>query len=64
MNWKTIAWLVFAFVLLSYGTVAVFLVFNRDANSVSDVVRPFLITMVPVWAVAIAAARIVLRGYR
>lgn len=64
MKWTTIAWLVFAFLLLLYGTVAVFLVFNRDANSVSDVIRPFVITMAPVWAVAIAAARIVLRGYR
>ena len=64
MNWKTVAWLAVAFLFLAYGTVAVFLVFNRDANSVSDVIRPFLITMVPVWAVAIAAARVVLRGYR
>lgn len=64
MNWKTVAWLAVAFLFLAYGTVAVFSVFNRDANSVSDVIRPFLITMVPVWAVAIAAARVVLRGYR
>ncbi len=50
-----------AFLALLYGTVAVFMVFNRDANSVSDVVRPFIITMAPVWAVAIAGAVAVVR---
>ncbi len=49
------------FLALSYGTVAVFMVFNRDANSVSDVIRPFIITMAPVWAVAIAGAVAILR---
>lgn len=61
MNWKTIGCLAVAFALLLWGTVAVFGVFNRDANSVSDVVRPFILTMGPVWAVAIAAARVLLK---
>ena len=61
MNWKTYAYLAVAFLLLTYGTVAVFSVFNRDANSVSDVIRPFILTMVPVWAVAIATARVLLK---
>ena len=62
MNWKTLAWLGVAFVLLLYGTAAVFLTFDRYSNSVSDTIRPFIITMAPVWAVSIAAARVVLRG--
>jgi len=61
MRWKLFAGLGVAFLFLLYGTVAVFEVFNRDANSVSDVIRPFVITMAPVWAVAIAAARVLLR---
>lgn len=65
MGWKTVAGVAAMFVLLAYGTVVVFMVFNRDANSVSDVIRPFVITMAPVWAVAIAAARVLLtRRYR
>lgn len=61
MNWRAVAGVAAMFVLLAYGTVVVFLVFNRDANSVSDVVRPFILTMAPVWIVAIVAARMVLR---
>jgi hypothetical protein len=52
------------FLALLYGTVAVFMVFNRDANSVSDVIRPFIITMAPVWAVGIAGAMAILRWPR
>jgi hypothetical protein len=44
-----------AFVLLVYGSVLVFLAFDRNSNSASDTIRPFIITMAPVWAVAIAA---------
>jgi hypothetical protein len=50
-----------AFVVLLYGTVAVFLAFDRNSHSVSDTIRPFLITMVPVWGLAIAAAGVLLR---
>ena len=51
-----------AFVLLLIGTVLVFAAFERGSHSASDTVRPFLITMAPVWAVAVAAARVVLRA--
>lgn len=64
MNWKLIAALAFAFLLLLYGTVAVFEAFDRNSNSASDTIRPFVITMAPVWAVAIAAARVLLQRYR
>jgi lipopolysaccharide export LptBFGC system permease protein LptF len=45
-----------ALVLLVYGTVMVFLAFDRYSHSGSDTIRPFIVTMAPVWAVAIAAA--------
>jgi len=47
--------------LLMVGTVMVFLAFDRVSHSNSDTLRPFVITMAPVWAVAIAAAIILLR---
>jgi hypothetical protein len=50
-----------AFGLLVYGTVLVFLAFDRESHSASDTLRPFVITMAPVWIVAVAAA-LVLRG--
>ena len=52
------------FVVLLYGTVLVFLAFDRDSHSASDTIRPFVITMAPVWALSIAAARVLLRRYR
>jgi hypothetical protein len=64
MNWKTVAWLGVAFAFLLYGTVAVFLAFDRNSNSASDTIRPFIITMAPVWALSIAAARVLLGRYR
>jgi hypothetical protein len=64
MNWRLIVTLAIAFLLLLYGTVAVFEAFDRNSNSASDTIRPFVITMAPVWVVAIAAARVLLRGYR
>jgi hypothetical protein len=64
MSWKLVAALAVAFLLLAYGTVAVFEAFDRGSNSASDTIRPFVITMAPVWAVAIAAARVLLRRYR
>jgi hypothetical protein len=60
MSWK-VAGVVVAFVLLLYGTVAVFEAFDRNSNSASDTIRPFILTMAPVWVVAIAAARVLLR---
>jgi hypothetical protein len=60
---KSLKWpgFVVAFALLMAGTVMVFMVFDRDSNSASDTIRPFVITMAPVWAVAIAAAIVLLR---
>ena len=48
--------------MLAIGTVNVFLVLDAESHSASDTLRPFVITMLPVWAVAIYAARIVLRS--
>ena len=50
-----------ALVALLAGTVMVFMAFDRDSHSASDTIRPFVITMGPVWAVAIAAASVLLR---
>jgi hypothetical protein len=50
-----------AFVVLLYGTVLVFLAFDRNSHSASDTIRPFVITMAPVWALAVAGAIAVLR---
>lgn len=60
---KSLKWpaLIVGFVLLMIGTVLVFMAFDRDSHSASDTVRPFLITMTPVWTVAIAAAVVLLR---
>lgn len=48
-------------VLLLVGTVLVFRAFDRNSHSASDTLRPFLITMAPVWLVAIAAGRTLLK---
>src|SRR5437868_4030781 len=48
--------------LLLYGTVMVFLAFDRESHSASDTLRPFIITMAPVWIVAIAGATVLLRS--
>ena len=55
-----------AFALLMYGTVLVFRAFDSDSHSVSDTIRPFLITMGPVWVLALGAAAILVqaRGLR
>ena len=60
---KSLKWpgLLVAFALLMAGTVMVFMAFDRDSNSASDTIRPFVITMAPVWAVAVAAAIVLLR---
>ncbi|HKW59746.1 MAG TPA: hypothetical protein VJR46_08355 [Candidatus Dormibacteraeota bacterium] len=64
MSWKALTWLGVGFALLLAGTVMVFLAFDRDSHSASDTIRPFVITMAPVWALSIAAARVLLRRYR
>lgn len=50
------------FALLVFGTINVFLTIDANSHSVSDTLRPFLITMVPLWLVALWAARVVVRG--
>ena len=61
MKVGTVIWVGVAFVVLLYGTVAVFLAFDRVSHSNSDTIRPFVLTMGPVWALAIAAAVVLLR---
>jgi predicted membrane protein len=56
-----VIWVVVALAILLYGTVAVFEAFDRVSHSNSDTIRPFVITMGPVWALAIAAAVVLLR---
>ncbi len=60
---KSLKWpgLIVGFALLMIGTVMVFMAFDRNSHSASDTLRPFLITMIPVWAVAIAGAIVLLR---
>jgi drug/metabolite transporter (DMT)-like permease len=60
---KSLKWpgLIIGLVLLVYGTVMVFTAFDRNSHSNSDTIRPFLITMAPVWTVAIAAVIVLLR---
>jgi len=60
---KSLKWpaLIVGLALLMLGTVMVFMAFDRDSHSASDTIRPFLITMAPVCAVAIAGAMAVLR---
>ncbi|HLZ22305.1 MAG TPA: hypothetical protein VKQ30_09300 [Ktedonobacterales bacterium] len=50
-----------AFAVLLIGTVLAFAAFDRHSHSASDTLRPFIITMAPVWAIAIAGAWAVLR---
>ena len=64
MNWKSMTAVGIALIVLLYGTVLVFEAFDRNSHSASDTIRPFVITMGPVWALAIAAARVILRGGR
>jgi hypothetical protein len=61
MKLGTVIWVAVAFVFLLYGTVAVFEAFDRVSHSNSDTIRPFILTMGPVWALAIAAATVLLR---
>ncbi|HET9110586.1 MAG TPA: hypothetical protein VFN78_07165 [Ktedonobacterales bacterium] len=57
-----IAGVTVAFALLLVGTALVFEAFDRVSHSASDTLRPFLITMVPVWAIAVAGAWALLRS--
>jgi hypothetical protein len=59
-----VAGVALAFAALVFGSVLVFQAFDRDSHSASDTIRPFLITMGPVWALAIAAATVLLQRKR
>jgi hypothetical protein len=61
MNWKSFAAVAVALLVLVYASVLVFEAFDRNSNSASDTIRPFLITMGPVWALSFAAAAVLLR---
>jgi hypothetical protein len=56
-----VVWVALALTVLLYGTVAVFEAFDRVSHSNSETIRPFVITMGPVWALTIAAAAVLLR---
>jgi hypothetical protein len=62
VRWTTLAWVGGALAVLLYGTVLVFLAFDRNSNSASDTIRPTIITMAPVWVLAIVCARALIRG--
>ena len=64
MRWTTVAGVVVALALLLYGTVAVFEAFDRVSHSNSDTIRPFVLTMGPVWALAIWSAVSLTRRHR
>jgi hypothetical protein len=49
------------FVLLIYGTIVVFFILDRDSHSASDTLRPLILSLGPVWIVALWAARVSLR---
>ena len=60
MKWLMPAGVAVAFIVLLYGTVLVFLAFDRNSHSASDTLRPFVITMAPVWILAVAGASVLL----
>ncbi len=64
MRWTTAAGVAATLAMLAYGTVLVFLAFDRSSNSASDTIRPFIITMGPVWALAIWSGVLILRRHR
>lgn len=49
MRLQTLA-LTAASLLLAVGTVLVFIAFDSHSHSTSDTIRPFIVTMVPIWA--------------
>jgi hypothetical protein len=61
MNWTSVGGVSVALAILVFGSILVFQAFDRDSHSASDTIRPFVITMAPVWAVAIWAAMVLLR---
>jgi hypothetical protein len=64
MKWTRVSGVFFALSVLVFGSVLVFQAFDRSSNSASDTIRPFVITIGPVWAVAIWAAAVLLNKPR
>jgi len=64
MSIKSVGLIGIAFAVLAYGTVLVFMAFDRDSHSASDTIRPFIITMGPVWALALWSGVSILRRHR
>lgn len=64
MRWTTAGGVAAALAVLAYGSVLVFEAFDRNSHSASDTIRPFVITMGPVWTLAIAAAAVLLKDAR
>ena len=64
MGWSRAGGVLVALAVLLYGSVLVFEAFDRNSNSASDTIRPFVITMGPVWALSIWAATVVLKRPR
>ena len=64
MSWSKVGAVALALAVLLFGTVLVFQVFDRNSNSASDTIRPFVITMGPVWALTIWAVTVELRKPR
>lgn len=62
-NAGMLAFLIAAFAMLMAGTIMVFLAFDRHSHSASDTLRPFVITMFPVWLIALGGARVLLRQH-
>jgi hypothetical protein len=62
MRALSIVGVIAAFAVLLVGSALVFAAFGRTSHSASDTLRPFLITMLPVWAVALAGAWALLRA--
>ena len=61
MSWARVGGVGAALAVLVYGSVLVFEAFDRVSHSNSDTIRPFVITMGPVWVLAIWAATVILR---
>jgi hypothetical protein len=64
MRWTRLAGVGVALAVLVYGSVLVFVAIDRNSHSGSDTIRPFVITMGPVWVLTIWAATVLLRKPR
>jgi hypothetical protein len=45
------------------GTAMAFLVLDSHSHSASDTLRPFVITMLPVWAITVAVTKVLLERH-